>query len=70
MKIVYLASLLTYHGVEHLGRSLAGHLSTEHELEVYGAIVKPDSDLLNGRVSLVNSRACADSKVLRLCPTI
>jgi thioredoxin reductase (NADPH) len=27
-------------------------------------------DLLNGRVSLVNSRACADSKVLRLCPTI
>lgn len=50
MKIVYLASLLTYDGVEHIGRSLARHLSTEHEMEVFGAIVEPDCDLLNGRV--------------------
>lgn len=50
VKIVYLASLLTYEGVEHIGRSLARHLNTEHDLKVYGAIVQPESDLLNSRV--------------------
>ena len=51
MKVVDVASVLLYDGVEHVGRSLARHLSTEHDdLQVCGAIVQPDSALLEGRV--------------------
>ncbi|MCP9274054.1 AlbA family DNA-binding domain-containing protein [Mycolicibacterium arenosum] len=50
MNIIYVASLLTYDGIEHVGRSLARHLAGEHNLQVCGAIVPPGSDLLESRV--------------------
>lgn len=43
-------AVLVHHRLSISEISLTGHLSTEHALEVYGAIVKPESDLLNGRV--------------------
>jgi hypothetical protein len=50
VNIVYVASLLHIDGIGHVGRSLARHLSTEHGLQVCGAIVRQDSDLLQSRV--------------------
>jgi hypothetical protein len=58
VKIVYLASLLHYDGsIDHVGRSLTRHLETEHDVQVFGAVVPPDSDLLRGRLGyrLLNS---------------
>lgn len=51
MKIVYIAGLLTYDGLQLSGRSLLRHLSTENDVVLCGAIVPPESDLLTGRVA-------------------
>lgn len=51
VRIVYVASLLTFDGIEHIGRSLARHFQTEHQLRVVGAIAPADSELHNTRVS-------------------
>jgi hypothetical protein len=49
--IVYVASSPRHDGwVKHRGRSLARHLSTQHNLQVYGAIFQPDAPVFQGRV--------------------
>jgi hypothetical protein len=52
VKILYVASELQYDGVRHEGRSLTRHfVSDENEVRVCGAIVPPDSPLLEGHLS-------------------
>ncbi|WP_431816568.1 AlbA family DNA-binding domain-containing protein [Gordonia jacobaea] len=51
MKIVYIATQLTYSGIEHFGRSLTRHLASEHQVRVCGAIALPDSRLWKTRVA-------------------
>jgi hypothetical protein len=51
VRIVYIASLLTYDGVEHIGQSLTRHFQTEHDICVVGAIAAAHSELHSTRVS-------------------
>jgi hypothetical protein len=51
VRIVYVASLLTYDGPELIGRSLARHFQSEHETRVVGAIAAAGHDLHDTRVS-------------------
>jgi hypothetical protein len=51
VRIVYVASLLTYDGVDHIGRSLSRHFRAEHDLHVVGAIAAADAELHTTRVN-------------------
>jgi len=51
VRIVYVASLLTYDGVEHIGRSLTRHFQAEHDIRVVGAIAAAGDELHSTRVS-------------------
>lgn len=51
MNIVYVSRLLTWDGLEHVGRTLLRHLSAEHNVKLCGAIVSHESPLLRGHLA-------------------